>query len=131
MPKIRIHDHNRIRPSRKTHTLDLNPSLQTYQVDELSCTPDLISGEPLDAGGRTVCTGTYVVTQDDIDSGKVSGVTGLHLSPLNLRQLRVPVSCQFALSVIYTGNASPILAPFARRRICPFVLPIERTNAGR
>lgn len=43
----------------------------TYQVDELSCEPDLLSGENLDAGGQAVCTGTYVVTQDDIDAGKV------------------------------------------------------------
>lgn len=41
------------------------------QVDELTCEPDVFSGEKLDAGGRTLCTGTYVITQDDIDAGKV------------------------------------------------------------
>lgn len=41
------------------------------QVDELSCEPDVLSGANLDAGRTALCSGTYFVTQEDIDSGKV------------------------------------------------------------
>lgn len=53
---------------------------QNDQADELSCEPDLLSGEVLDAGDQAVCTGTYVVTQDDINAGKVSGVWAWYVS---------------------------------------------------
>ncbi|CAM9245227.1 unnamed protein product [Ectocarpus sp. 13 AM-2016] len=38
---------------------------------ELTCEPDVNSGAKLDAGEGAVCAGTYVVTQDDIDAGKI------------------------------------------------------------
>lgn len=64
---------NRIPLSIRTATMP------QYQVETLSCEPDIISGTDLAAGATASCTVSYLITQANIDANKVRGKAALLL----------------------------------------------------
>lgn len=56
-------------------------------MEELSCEPANLFEASLEAGGVAVCSGSYALTQDDIDVGKVA------CAPVFLSSLEILVNC--------------------------------------